>query len=182
MGDFLPIGIILFVVLIIVIWWISTSNKLSRGLIKIEEADSGIDVALTKRYDVLTKMVEVVKGYTKHEKETIMEVINLRQKMTMQEKNDANTKMDAGYNKIMALAESYPDLKASENFLVLQKAIVDVEEHLQAARRLYNANVTRYNELVQMVPSNLVAKARKLTTKEFFVASETEKANVDIKL
>lgn len=176
------VWVIIGVVAFIVIWWIVTNNKLSRAIIKIDEADSDIDVALTKRYDTLTKMVEVVKGYAKHEKETIMEAINLRKNMTIEEKNDANAKMDAGYKNILALAENYPDLKASENFVVLQKTIVDVEEHLQAARRLYNANISNYNQMIQVVPSNIVAKAKHLTKKAFFVASEQEKADVKINL
>lgn len=98
------------VVLVFLLWYIATSNKLNRTVVKIEEADSGIDVALTKRYDVLTKMIDTVKAYSKHEKETMFEVINLRKGMTLEEKNKENSKMSHNFEKINIIAESYPDL------------------------------------------------------------------------
>ena len=118
--------------LIILAWYISVSNKLNRTVVKIDESLSGIDVALTKRYDVLTKMIDVVKAYAKHEKETLFEVINLRKDMTIQEINDANKAMDENFKRINIVAENYPELKSSENYKTLQQSIADVEEHLQA--------------------------------------------------
>ena len=173
------IGVILF---IIIIWIISTSNRFNRLNIKIEESISGIDVALAKRYDVLTKMIEVVKGYAKHEKEIMFKVIELRNNMTIEEKNRVNNSMSENLNKINLLAENYPDLKASENFRTLQKAIIDVEEHLQASRRLYNSNVSSYNEKLLSFPSSIIAKLKGLTRKEFFMAKEEQKNNVNINL
>lgn len=172
--------IIIGVVLIILIWWISTSNKLKKMTIKVDESLSGIDIALTKRHEVLTKMIEVVKGYVKHEQETFFEVVKLRKEMTLPEKITENQKMDNNMQKINVLVENYPDLKASENFMVLQKAIIDVEEHLQASRRLYNSNVTLYNDLVMLFPSNIVAKASKMKAKEFFKATEKQKEYVKV--
>lgn len=173
------IGVILF---IIIIWIISTSNRFNRLNIKIEESISGIDIALAKRYDVLTKMIEVVKGYAKHEREIFFNVIELRNNMTIEEKNRVNNSMSENLNKINLLAENYPDLKASENFKTLQKAIIDVEEHLQAARRLYNANVSLYNEKVLSFPSSIVAKFKGITKRDFFAAKEVERDNVDINI
>lgn len=173
------IGII---ILIIVIWCISVSNRFNRLNIKIEESVSGIDVALTKRYDVLTKMIEVVKGYIKHEKEVIFKVVELRNNMTIKERNDANSSMDESFNKINLLSEDYPDLKASENFKILQRSIVDVEEHLQAARRLYNSNVSSYNELLLSFPSSIIAGVKHLKKKDFFAAKEEEKDNVNVEI
>lgn len=170
--------IIAVVVLIIIIWFIATSNSLNRAIVKIDEADSGIDVALTKRYDVLTKMLDTVKGYAKHEKEVIVETIKLRKGMTMEEKNAANTKMDEAFSKLNIVAENYPELKASENFAVLQQSIADVEEHLQAARRLYNANVSSFNQMIVTFPISIVAGMKKLTKKEFFEAEESKKADL----
>ena len=112
-------------VLIIIIWYISVSNAFNRDIVKIDEADSGIDVALTKRYDVLTKMIAVCKGYAKHEKETITDTIKYRKGMSMEERVEANNKMNETLGKINVLAEAYPDLKASENFKTLQTAIAD---------------------------------------------------------
>lgn len=169
------------VVLVIVIWYISTSNALNRAVVKIDEADSGIDVALTKRYDVLTKMLETVKGYAKHEKETIVESINLRKGMTLPEKTEINNKMTDAFTKLNVVAENYPDLKASENFKALQLSIADVEEHLQAARRLYNANVSTFNQMIVTFPTNIIANSKGLTKKDFFEVEENKKQDVEIK-
>ena len=175
----IAIGIVLFR---IIIWFISVSNKFNRLIIKVDEAISGIDVALTKRYDVLTKMIEVVKGYTKHEKEIMFKIVELRNNMTIAEKSKVNESMNENFDKINILVENYPNLKASDNFKTLQKAIIDVEEHLQASRRLYNANVSLYNEKVLSFPSSIVAKIKGLTKKDFFTAKEVERDNVDINI
>ena len=172
------VGVI--VLLIIVIWFISVSNAFNRDIVKIDEADSGIDVALTKRYDVLTKMLDITKGYAKHEKETLFETINLRKDMTMAEKSEANNKMSEAFGKINVIAEAYPELKASENFKTLQTAIADVEEHLQAARRLYNANISSYNQRVVSFPSSMIASSKGLSKREFFEADEAKKEDVKI--
>ncbi|MDO5393790.1 MAG: LemA family protein [Mycoplasmatota bacterium] len=169
------------VVLVIVIWYISTSNALNRAVVKIDEANSGIDVALTKRYDVLTKMLETVKGYAKHEKETIVESINLRKGMTLPEKTEINNKMTDAFTKLNVVAENYPDLKASENFKALQLSIADVEEHLQAARRLYNANVSTFNQMIVTFPTSIIANSKGLTKKDFFEVEENKKQDVEIK-
>ena len=169
------------VVLVIVIWYISTSNALNRAVVKIDEANSGIDVALTKRYDVLTKMLETVKGYAKHEKETIVESINLRKGMTLPEKTEINNKMTDAFTKLNVVAENYTDLKASENFKALQLSIADVEEHLQAARRLYNANVSTFNQMIVTFPTSIIANSKGLTKKDFFEVEENKKQDVEIK-
>ncbi len=173
---------IIVIILIIVVWYISTSNKLNRAVVKIDEALSGIDVALTKRYDVLTKMMEVVKSYAKHEKETLFEVIKLRDNMSIKEKNEANHVMDENLKKINVIAENYPDLKASENYKTLEQSITDVEEHLQASRRLYNSNVSLYNQLLVSFPTSSIAKNKGMTKKDFFEADEVKKEDVKIDL
>lgn len=174
--------IILGILAVLIITIISMSNKLVRLQVKIEEADSGIDVALAKRYDVLTKMIEVVKGYAKHEKEIMFEVVKLRKGMSLESKNIENEKMNHNMEKINILAEAYPDLKANENFKYLQKTIVEVEEHLQAARRFFNSNVSAYNQMIAVFPSNIIAKAKHLTKKDFFEVDQTMKENVKIEL
>ncbi len=176
-GLIIAIGV---VVLILLIWFIAVSNKLNKAIVKIEEADSDIDVALTKRYDVLTKMLDTVKGYAKHEKEVIIETINLRKGMSISEKNEANNKMDEAFGKLNVVAENYPDLKASENFKTLQLSISDVEEHLQASRRLYNANVSRFNQMIVTFPTSIVAGMKSLKKKDFFEAEEIKKQDVKI--
>lgn len=173
---------IVVIILIIVISIISISNKLNKAVVKIDEASSGIDVALTKRYDVLTKMIEVVKSYAKHEKETLFEVINLRKNMSINEKNAENKKMNENFSKINVVAESYPELKSSENYKTLQQSIAEVEEHLQASRRLYNSNVSIYNQMLVSFPSSIIAKNKGMTKKDFFEADETKKEDVKINL
>ena len=170
--------VVAIVVVILVGWYIGTSNKLNRAVVKIEEADSGIDVALTKRYDALTKMLEITKGYAKHEKETLGEVINLRKGMSIAEKQDANNKMTETFGKINVLAEAYPELKSSENFKTLQLSVADVEEHLQAARRLYNANISSYNQEIVSFPTSIVAGMKGFVKKEFFEADAAKKEDV----
>lgn len=173
--------IVLILIAVVVISIIVMSNNLNKALVKIDEASSGIDVALTKRYDVLTKMIETVKGYTKHEKEVLFDVVKIRKGMTIEEKNEANKQMDETLSKINVLAENYPDLKASENFKTLQDSITDVEEHLQAARRLYNANISSYNQMIVTFPISIIAGTKGLTKREFFVAEEHKKQDVEIK-
>ena len=173
--------IVLVLIAVVVISIIVMSNNLNKALVKIDEADSGIDVALTKRYDVLTKMIETVKGYAKHEKEVLFDVVKIRKGMTIEEKNEANKQMDETMSKINVLAESYPDLKASENFKTLQDSITDVEEHLQAARRLYNANISSYNQMIVTFPISIIAGTKGLSKREFFVAEEHKKQDVQIK-
>ena len=179
--EFLII-IALVIVIIAFIWYIMISNKFNRYIVKIDEADSGIDIALTKRYDVLNKMIDVVKSYTKHEKETLFEIINLRKNMTLEEKNEANQKISKNLEKINLLVESYPELKASQTYITLQKSIIEVEEHLQAARRVYNSNVSAYNQMVVSFPSSLIAKQKALIKKEFFEEKEKKKADIKINL
>lgn len=175
--------VILVIVLLVVfagMWYISTYNSLKVGKLKINEALSGIDVALTKRYDVLTKLVGVVKGYQKHEQELLTEVIKLRSGMTMKERADANQKMDELFNKIQVMVENYPDIKAGANFVNLQKAVLDVEEHLQAARRLYNSNVTSYNTKVVSFPSSIIASNMGAKEEEYFEAEEYKRSDVEM--
>lgn len=172
--------IVLILILIIIIWCISTSNKFHKYIIKIDEASSGIDIALTKRYDGLTQMIEVVKGYSKYEKETLLEIIKLRQNMTIKEKTEVNHSMNKGFKKINAVVENYPDLKASENYKTLQQSIIDIEEHLQAARRLYNSNVSIYNQSIISFPSSIIAKCKGLKKKDFFETEEKENIKIEL--
>ena len=179
------IGIILLIILLLavfcVIGFISISNRLNRSIVKIDEANSGIDVALLKRHDVLTKMLDVVKAYTKHEKETLFEIVNLRKGMTIQEKSAASAEMDQQFKSLNIVAENYPQLLSSENYKTLQLAIADTEEHLQAARRLYNANVSSYNQKIVSFPASAVANMKGLTKRDFFEVEESSKQDVAMK-
>ena len=177
----MPLLIVLAVIVIIVIIWaISTSNNFKRAKIKIDEARSGIEVALTKRYDTLTKLLDVTKGYVKHEKEIFSEVIRLRKGMSVQEMNQASEKMDELSKQINFTAEAYPELRSSQAFSNLQKAVVDVEEHLQAARRAYNSNVSRFNTMIVVFPSSLLAGS--YSAEEYFRADSEKRSDIKIDL
>lgn len=174
------IGIVIAVALVIgiIAWAISIRNKCHILKIKIEEAESDIDVALTKRFDLLTKQLDIVKGYAKHEKETLIAVTEMRANMSPKEKSEANASMDSAAKQINILAEQYPDLKANTNFKELQVVTADVEEHLQASRRVFNSNVNKYNAYIVVFPYNIIANMLKCKPYEFFEAEETKKQDV----
>lgn len=174
------IGIVIAVALVIgiIAWAISIRNKCHILKIKIEEAESDIDVALTKRFDLLTKQLDIVKGYAKHEKETLIAVTEMRANMSPKEKSEANASMDSAAKQINILAEQYPDLKANTNFKELQVVTADVEEHLQASRRVFNSNVNKYNAYIVVFPNNIIANMLKCKPYEFFEAEETKKQDV----
>ncbi len=176
MNPWIIVGIVVVVILLIA--YISIRNNISRTQIKIDEASAGIDVALQKRYDVLTKMLDVVKAYTKYEKETILDVIKVRKGMSMDEKADADKKMNEEFSKISVVAENYPELRSSDNYKTLQQAIADTEEHLQAARRMFNSNVSRLNQLLVTFPSSVVASSMGVTKKAFYEVEEAKKEDV----
>lgn len=168
--------IIAVIVAVILIWVIATTNGFKKKEIKIQESLSGVEVALTKRYDMLTKLLDTAKGYMSHEKELFANTISMRRGMSISELNTASEQVDALSGKLFAVAENYPELRSSDVFVELQKGIRDSEEHLQAARRLYNANVTQYNTAIAMFPASLLAGGR--DKKEFFVAESYKREDV----
>jgi LemA protein len=172
------VAVIVILALIPTIWWISTSNGFKRKAIKIGEALSGIEVALTKRYDMLTKLLDVAKGYAQHETTLFTQVIELRRGMSVGEINEKSAQLDAMSNRIFAVAENYPELRSAEVFRELQGGIQDAEEHLQAARRLYNSNVTAFNTAVEVFPSSIVANQQRLEKYEFFIAEAAKHEDV----
>ena len=171
-----PIIIILAVVLIIAVWCVRTVNGFKKKEIRVQEGLSGIEVALTKRYDMLTKMLDTAKGYMAHENELFTKVIELRRGMSIAEMNDAQQQIDSLSGKLFAVAEGYPELRSSDVFVELQRGIRDAEEHLQAARRLYNTSVTSYNTAIAMFPAKILAGSRQ--PKEFFATEEHKREDV----
>ena len=171
--------IILLAVLAAVFWCISTVNGFKRKEILIEEALSGIEVALTKRYDMLTKLLDTAKGYMSHESELFSEIIRLRNGMSVSELNEAGDQIESLSRRFFAVAEGYPQLQSSEVFRELQHGIRDAEEHLQAARRLYNSNVAAYNQSIAVFPAKLLAGDRQ--PKAFFVSDDRKREDVEIK-
>lgn len=168
--------IILVVVLLIVIWCISTVNGFKKKEIRVQEGLSGVEVALTKRYDMLTKMLDTAKGYMAHENDLFTKVIELRRGMNVEEMNTAAQQMDSLSGKFFAVAEGYPELRSSDVFVELQRSIRDAEEHLQAARRMYNVSVTAYNTAIAVFPAKLLAGGRQ--PKEFFAADGEKREDV----
>lgn len=176
-------SVLLLLLIIFLCWWFGTINSMRKMNIKVDEAESGIDVALTKRYDLLTKEVAVVKGYAKHEAETLEKVVAMRQpekNAPMADKTAFANEVTKAFDSINVVMERYPDLKANTNFLNLQNQIADVEEQLQAARRLYNANVSTYNQKIIVFPSSIVAKKYSMIKRDFFEAENAKRADVKI--
>lgn len=176
-------GVVLLLVVIILIWWITTSNNMRRELVKVDEASSGIDVALTKRFDVLTKSIAAVKGYAKHELEVLEKVTQMRcpgKGASMAEKNEFAKQTGEALKSVSLMAENYPALRASENFSNLQLQISEVEEQLQASRRVYNSNVSKFNQHIEVFPARIVARKNHFEKKEFFVAEEEKRADVKV--
>jgi LemA protein len=172
--------VVAVLVVVILIWWITVMNRFRRLSVKINEAESGIDVALTKRFDALTKMSDTVKSYVNYEKSTLLEVVRLRAGMSMPERSEANRIMDEVAKQINILAEQYPALQSSQNLKQLQLAVMDVEEHLQAARRAYNANVSAFNQAIVVFPSSIVAGALNYSARLFFEGESAKRQDVNV--
>lgn len=165
---------------IIIVYVLFTYNMLIGKKNRVKQAYSGIDVYLTQRFDLIPNLVECVKGYMTHEKDTLEEITQMRQIYKQNKNIKDGEALNNECNKIIALAEDYPELKASEQFLNLQKNLSKMENQLQAARRIYNAEVNIYNNTVLMFPSNIIASLGGFKVEEFFQAEEQAQNNVKI--
>ena len=178
--------ILIAVGVIILLLLFTTYNSFVRLNNKVEEAFSTMDVYLKKRWDLIPNIVETVKGYAKHEKNTLEEVINLRNtsydKMNTNDKVEINNKLSANLGKLIAIAENYPDLKANENFKDLSRELSKVEEDIANSRKYYNGTVRMFNDKVQMFPSNIIAGIFGYKAKTMFEANEEERKNVKVEL
>jgi len=183
-GAILIIAIVVILAIMVISWYISTLNFFNTTKVKIEEAESGIDVALTKRYDLLTKSLATVKGYAKHEYETLTKVVAMRKgsvsELSLEEKQALDLNMQQASKTLNVVMEQYPNLKADSNFKELQVQIGDVEEHLQAARRIFNSNVSVYNQKVVAFPSSIVANSKGLTKLSMYKAESQKREDVKI--
>lgn len=159
-------------------------NRLIQGRNRVKTAWSDIDIQLQRRHDLIPRLVSAVDQYAAYEKATLEAVAILRteamQTANVRAKGKLEEKLSAGLNRIIALAESYPDLKANENFLNLQNELVETENYLQFARRYYNGSVRDYNTLTETVPSNIIATWFNFKQKDFFQKSSDEAANVPL--
>lgn len=180
--------IIVGLIVVAVIYIIALYNGLVSLKNRTDEAWSDIDVQLKRRYDLIPNLINTVKGYAAHEKETMERVVEARNRAMSVQGGDSNAKSEAenmlsgALKSIFALAESYPDLKANQNFLELQRELSDTENKIQSARRFYNGNVRDLNTKIEMFPSNLIAKNLGFKTREFFqLGDEKEKENIEVK-
>ena len=176
--------IIIVVLVLLVLWFVGTYNGLIKLRNRKDDQWSQIDVQLKRRADLIPNLVETVKGYAKHEKSTLEDVVKARNSYmsasTPEEKMKEAGELTKMVNKLFALAESYPDLKANQNFLSLQEDLKDTENKISTARQFYNDTVLTYNNKVQMVPSNIVAGICGFKTATFFEATEEERKNVKV--
>lgn len=170
---------VLGLIVVLVLWFVLIYNSLIVLRNRVKEAWSDIDVQLKRRYDLIPNLVETVKGYAGHERETFEKVTQARN-MAMnaqgiKEKGEAENMLSQTLKSIFALSENYPELKASQNFLELQQELSDTENKIQAARRFYNGNVLELNTKIETVPSNVVANMFNFKQSEFFQIGEEEK-------
>lgn len=179
------IGLILLIILgVILLWLVAVYNGLIKLRNRVDEAWSDIDVQLKRRYDLIPNLINTVKGYAAHEKELFEKVTEARTRAmgaeSPAEKEQAENMLSGTLKSLFAVAENYPDLKANQNFLELQRELTDTEDKIQAARRFYNGNVRDFNTKIQVFPNNIIAGMLNFTKRDFFEANSSEKENVKV--
>ena len=177
--------IILAIVVIIVIAIISMYNGLVSARVKVDNAWSQIDVQLQRRFDLIPNFVETVKGYTSHESETFEKIAQLRTSWanagTVAEKADLDNQLSGALKTIMAVSESYPELKANQNFSELSEELRNTENKISFSRQFYNDSVTMYNQKLQLFPSNIIAGMFNFQPRDLF-AAESDEARKNVKV
>jgi LemA protein len=184
MSNFL--WIILAIIAVVAVWLVAVYNALITAKNRTDEAASDIDVQLKRRYDLIPNLVETVKGYAAHEQGTLQKVIDARNAAMAQSGHDAKkaeveNALSQTLKSIFALSESYPDLKANQNFMKLQDELSDTENKIQAARRFYNGNVRDFNTKIQVFPNNFINGLLKFKSYEFFETADGEREPVQVK-
>lgn len=176
--------VLIGVVVLLAAWVVSVYNGLIRGRTRVEEGWSDIEVQLNRRYDLIPNLVNTVKGYAKHEDDVFTKVTQARSAaMSAATPHDhavAENQLSQTLKSLFAVAESYPDLKASSNFAHLQSELVDTEDKIQAARRFYNSLVRRFNIAVQTFPTNIAANMLGFKKFDFYDAPEIANANPQV--
>src|ERR671918_411723 len=174
--------IVIAIVALVVIWALVTYNRLVRLNISAEEGESEIDVQLKRRHDLIPNPVETVKGYAAHERGTLERVTEARGAAIsaegLQARAAAEGELSQALGRLFALSEAYPDLKADQNFLELQRELTATEDRLQAARRFYNTQVEALNTKIQSLPSRIVASVGNFNEREFFELEDRAEAEV----
>lgn len=176
--------IIVVVIIALVAYVISTYNKLVKLRNSVKDGWSQIDIQLKRRFDLIPNLLETVKGYMKHEKDTLEAVIKARNSYqsatTNEEAMNADSELTKSISKLFALAEAYPELKANENFNKLQQELSETENKISFARQFYNDTVLKYNNEIQMFPGSIIASIFGFREEKFFEATATERENVKI--
>lgn len=175
-------GVIALIVIILVIWGISTHNKFVMLKTRTDEAFSTIDVSLKKRFDLIPNIVSTVKGYAKHESETLLQIAEARSHATTtEEKIKTDNALSQAVKNLNVQVERYPDLKANANFISLQGQLSSIENELSQARRYFNGTIREYNIAIQVFPSSIIANMMHLKTLPMFeITDETERQNVKV--
>ncbi|HOK00771.1 MAG TPA: LemA family protein [Candidatus Pacearchaeota archaeon] len=176
---------LILIILILVLWIIFSYNSFVSLYNQAKEAWADIEVQLKRRYDLIPNLIETVKGYAAHEKDLFEKVTEARTKaisaQTMKDHVEAENFLSETLKSLFAVSENYPQLKASENFLELQRELRDTEDKIQAARRFYNSNVRDLNIKIEKFPTNIIAKIFKFKKMEFFETKE-DKENEPVKV
>lgn len=167
--------IAILAVLVCISNFISASNRLKKYLVKIDESKRNLDIALAKRYDTISEMIKVAKSFAKHETDAFTNIVKLRQECTISSSNDAIKNQNDAIKEILALAEAYPELKSSAEFLRLQDEIDDENEKLAAAKRIVNGNISILNQEIVSFPTSLVAKANSIKKMEFLTEEDLDR-------
>lgn len=175
-------NVFIIVLIVIVVWLLLTYNSLIVRRNKIKQAKSSIDVYLTQRFELIPNLVECVKGYMKHEQVVMEKVASLRSDYKKTKNLKTGAELNSICNNMVGLAENNPNLKANEQFLELQKSLSKMESQLQAARRLYNSEVTVYNTKISTIPTNLIAGLFGFKEDVLFEADENATQNVKMDL
>jgi LemA protein len=187
MATLIVVGVIIAIVVIAVFIFVGMYNGLVRARNRVREAWSGIDVQLRRRASLIPNLVETVKGYAEHERETFEEVTRARAQLEQAQQAGgpadaaiSNNMLTGALRHLFAVAENYPELQADENFRELQRELSDIEEKIAFARQFYNSNVLDYNNRIETVPTNIIAGMFNFTPEQFFEADEEGRAEVRV--
>ncbi|OIJ18973.1 hypothetical protein BKP45_14705 [Anaerobacillus alkalidiazotrophicus] len=179
--------IFLAIVAVVLLFWVASYNSLVKYRNWVEESWAQIDVQLKRRFDLIPNLVETVKGYAKHEQETLAKVVELRNQISgsgvksRKDQMEANDQLTGALKHLFALREAYPDLKANQNFMMLQEELTGTENKIAYARQLYNNTVMKYNTKIQSIPTNIVASIHNFDRREMLETRAEERENVQVK-
>ena len=175
--------IIWIVAIVVVVLLVYIYNSLIKLRVRVKNAWAQIDVQLKRRYDLIPNLISTVKGYVKHEKSTLENITKLRSSLikgSVEDKADASNQITEALKSIFAVAESYPDLKANENFKMLQEELSGTESKIAYSRQFYNDSVMQYDEAIQVFPKNFFAKMFGFKKEQYFETKDKEKGNIEV--